>query len=43
MIEGLPPGQWREMHRQHIREDVCINPKFVNHLYVNHQQTSVPD
>lgn len=43
MNEGLPPGQWREMHRQHIREDVCINPKFVNHLYVNHQQTSVPD
>jgi AraC-like DNA-binding protein len=35
---GIPPGKWRENSQHHIREDVCINPEFINELYVDKQE-----
>jgi AraC-like DNA-binding protein len=35
---GLPPGKWRENSQHHVREDVCINPEFINELYVDKQK-----
>jgi AraC-like DNA-binding protein len=29
-IEGQPPGTWRQIYKEGIRKDICINPRFSN-------------